>query len=72
MIEKEGAFEMKNQGLKAIEHLSRLLIISQSGCTEDEFERIRIGIGRAIGIILYELLDKFVYAAYPELGDLKS
>jgi hypothetical protein len=72
MIEKERAFEMKEHALKAIEHLSRLLIISQSGCTADEFERLRTGVGHAIGIISYELLDKFVYAAYPELDDLKS
>lgn len=72
MIEKERAVEMKEQALKAIEHLSRLLTISQSGCTGDEFERIRLGVGRAIGIISYELLDKIIYAAYPELDDLKS
>lgn len=72
MIEKTRAMEMKDQALKAIEHLSRFVISGQAGCTEDDLERIRTGAGRAIAIISGELLDKIVYAAYPELDDLKS
>lgn len=71
MIEKKCAAEMKEQALKAIEHLSQMLIVSQTGCTQEEVERIKTGVGRAIGIISFELLDETIYATYPDLDDLK-
>lgn len=71
MIERQCCVEMKVHGLKAIEHLSQLLNACQGRCSLEEYEQIKTSVGRAMGIIMIELLDDVVYAAYPELDDLE-
>jgi hypothetical protein len=70
MIEKECAAEVRESCLKAITELTRLLEACRDRCSDDDYERLRRGIGLSIGRIQTELLD-VVYSAYPELDDLK-
>lgn len=70
MIDKECAVEVKGSALKAVSELSRLLEACRGRCSDDDYERIRRGVGLSIGKIQTELLD-LVYSAHPELDDLK-
>jgi len=70
MMKKQDATEMKQHGLRAIEELSDLLNIAVDGCSGEEYERIKRGVGLSIGRIQTELLD-VIYAEYPELDHLK-
>lgn len=68
MIEKECAVEVQESALKAISELSRLLEACRGRCSDDDYERLRRGVGLSIGRIQTELLD-VVYSAYPELDE---
>ena len=70
MIEKECAIEIREHALKAISELSQVLNVSQSRCSQEEYERIKKGVGLSIGKIQSDLLN-VIYTAYPELDDLK-
>lgn len=70
MIEKQCAIEIRELALKAISELSQSLSVSRNRCSEEEYERIKKGVGLSIGKIQTDLLD-IIYAAYPELDDLK-
>ena len=70
MIEKECAAEVRECALKAISELSRLLEACRDRCSDDDYERLRKGVGLSIGRIQTDLLD-VVYSAYPELDDRK-
>jgi len=71
MIEKECATEIRELALKAISELTQALNASRKRCSEEDYERIRKGVGLSIGKIQTDLLD-VIYAAYPELDDLKK
>ena len=70
MIEKQCATEICELALKAISELSQSLNISRGRSSEEEYELIKRGVGLSIGKIQTDLLD-VIYAAYPELDDLK-
>ncbi len=69
MIEKQCALDIRGHALKAITELTQLLNTSKGGCSQEEYERIKRGIGLSIGKIQTDVLD-IVYAAHPELNDL--
>lgn len=69
MIEKQCALDIRDHALKAITELTQLLNTSQGRCSQEEYERIKKGIGLSIGKIQIDVLD-VVYAAHPELNDL--
>ena len=71
MIEKERAAEIRESALRAISELSRLLEACRGRCSDDDYERLRKGVGLSIGRIQTDLLD-VVYSAYPDLDDLKN
>ena len=70
MIEKECAAELQECALKAITELSRLLEACRGRCSEDDYERLRKGVGLSIGRIQTDLLN-VIYSAHPDLDDLK-
>lgn len=69
MIEKECATDVREHALRAISELSQVLNVSQNRCSQEEYDRIKKGVGLSIGKIQSDLLD-IIYAAYPELYDL--
>jgi hypothetical protein len=69
-MHKQCATEIQQHALKAVSELSRLLQISQDQCSQEEYERIRMGVGLCIGRIQTNLLD-VIYTKYPELDDLR-
>ena len=69
MMEKQCALDIRDHALKAITELTQLLNTSQGRCSQEEYERIKKGIGLSIGKIQIDVLD-VVYAAHPELNDL--
>ena len=70
MIDKEFATEIREHALNAISELSQVLNVKQSRCSQEEYEQIKRGVGLSIGKIQSDLLD-VIYAAYPELDDLR-
>ena len=70
MLDKECAQAIKQHALTAISELSRALNASSGRCTQEEYEKIRRGVGLVIGRIETDLLG-IVYSAYPDLDDLK-
>lgn len=70
MISKENAAEVHAASLRAIVELSTLLRTVQASCSADDLQKIKRGVGIAIGTIQVDLLDP-LYADYPELDDLK-
>jgi len=70
MIEESTAKEVHALALSAVSELSKILQMSNGRCSDEEYERIRKGVGMAIGRIQSDILD-LICAAYPELDDLK-
>jgi len=70
MIEKECGSKIRGFALNAISELSKVLDASRGRCSEQEYERLKRGVGLSIGMIQTELLD-VVCKAYPGLDDLK-
>jgi hypothetical protein len=69
MNDRQAAEELRDQSLEAVSQLSRILLVSQSRCSQDQFDRIKKGVGLAIGQIQSEVLD-MIYAQYPDLDEL--
>lgn len=70
MMEKECAIEARECALKSITELSRLLDVCRGRCSDDDYERLRKGVGLSIGRIQTDVLD-VIYATHPDLDDLK-
>jgi hypothetical protein len=70
MIERQCAIEVRDLALRAVSELSDILQVSQHRCSDEEYERLRKGVGHAIGAIQTRLLD-LISAEYPELDDLR-
>ena len=70
MNDKRSAKKLRTLSLRAVSQLSRIVPVSRDRCPPEEFERIRKGVGLAIGQVQTEILDP-IYARYPELSDLK-
>ena len=70
MIERHIAVEARDHALKAISELSQALHLITERCSQEDFERIKKGIGLSIGVIQCELLD-IIYAEHSDLTDLK-
>lgn len=69
MMNKQGATEMQEYGLKAVENLTLLLHKARESCSNELYEQIRKGVGLSIGTIQTEVLD-VINSLYPELDDL--
>jgi hypothetical protein len=69
-MEKQIATEIQQHALDAVRALSQALSVCENRCSPEEYEQIRRGVGLSMGRIETELLG-FIYAAYPELDDLK-
>ncbi len=71
MINKQDAIQMRDHALKAISELSSILNVVGSGkSSEEEYARVKKGVGISIGRIQTDILD-LINSAYPELDDLK-
>jgi hypothetical protein len=70
MIEKSCAIGAREHALKAISELSQILNVTQGRCSQEEYERIKKGVGLSIGKIQSDLLD-VIYAEHPDLDDLR-
>jgi hypothetical protein len=70
MIERQCALEIRDLALKAVSELSDVLEMSRGRCLDEEYERIRNGVGLAIGTIQSRLLD-IIKEAYPDLDDVR-
>lgn len=71
MMNKHDAREMREDGLRAIEHLSLILNKAKACCSSELYEQLRKGVGLSIGRIQTELLD-VIYDKYPELDHLRQ
>jgi hypothetical protein len=70
MNDRGSAEKIRDLSLQAVSRLSEVLSLSRSGCSEQEYERFRKGVGLAIGQIQAEILDP-IYSQYPDLNHLK-
>jgi len=71
MVSKKTAIQIKEQSLKTIGQLDRMLYEIREQCSEDDFYAVRRGVGSAIATIIDEILEP-VYQAYPVIDDLKN
>jgi hypothetical protein len=69
-MEKKTAIEVKQHALDAVRALSEALSSCEHRCSPEEYQQIKRGVGLSMGRIETELLA-VIYAAYPELDDLK-
>lgn len=69
-MEKKIAMGIQQHALEAIRALSEALSACENQCSAEEYQRIKRGVGLSMGRIETELLS-VIYAAYPELDDLK-
>lgn len=71
MIERQCAIEIRELALRAVSELSDVLQVSRGRCSENEYNRLRKGVGLAIGTIQGRLLD-MISVEYPDLDDLRQ
>jgi hypothetical protein len=71
MMEKDIAIAIQELALEAVHALAKAGEICASGCSGEERRQIERGVGLSMGRIETELLG-VIYAAYPELDDLKD
>ena len=69
-MDKEMAIEVQSHALNAIRSLSEALSVCENRCSPEEYQQIKRGVGLSMGRIETELLG-VIYAAYPEIDDLK-
>lgn len=69
-MKKKQVIEIKKYSLDAISELSKILSIQRESVSEEEYERLKKGVGIAIGDIQINLLD-VIYSQYPDIDDLK-
>jgi hypothetical protein len=70
-MKKSTAILIQQQGLLAVEQLSSILYFDLSDCSEEEYARVKRGIGISIGEIQVRLLE-VINHYYPELDHLKD
>jgi hypothetical protein len=70
MIDKQCATEIRDLALKSIMNLSQILQVIRGRCTEQEYEKLKKGVGLSVGKIQIDILD-VVYITHPDLDDLK-
>lgn len=69
IVKKEQAIEVKNLSLSVVRDLTNILHITEKNIPQDEYEKLKEGVGRTIGEIQIRLLD-LIYSQHPELNDL--
>ncbi|HZZ93330.1 MAG TPA: hypothetical protein VFE23_12270 [Usitatibacter sp.] len=69
-MEKALGQFIRDNGLDAVKSLSAILERARDGCSPEQYELLRKGIGLAIGKIQMEVLE-VVYREHPDLDDLK-
>lgn len=70
MMDKQSAAEIRQHALSAISGLSRLLYATEKEGSQEEYDDLRLGVGRCIAAIDEYLLNT-VYKEYPDMDDLK-
>ncbi len=70
MNDRRSAEELRDLSLRAVSQLSQILNHSRDQFSQEEFERIKKGVGLAIGQVQTEVLN-IIYSRYPDLDDLK-
>lgn len=70
MNDEGSAERLRDAALQAVSQLSQILVVSRGHCSAAEFERMKKGVGLAIGQVQTTILDP-IYAQYPDLDDLK-
>jgi hypothetical protein len=67
---KETAAQVHAASLTSIFGLSTLLRTVQASCSGEDFQKIKRGVGLAIGTIQTQIMDP-LYVDHPELDDLR-
>jgi hypothetical protein len=70
MNDKRSTKKLRDVSLRAVSQLSQILRQSRDRCSPAELERVRKGVGLAIGQVQTEILD-MIYARYPELNEVR-
>lgn len=68
MDDRRSAEQIRDRALGAVAELSQLLNDCSGHCSGADFERIRKGVGLAIGQVQTHILDP-IYGRYPELDE---
>ena len=69
VVKKEDAIEVRGHALNAIKELMTLFHFAKDKCSPGQHEKIKKGVGLAIGKIQMEILE-VINEEYPELDDL--
>ena len=69
-MDKDFADHLNKCSLEAISSLSRILTANHDKCSEQEYEKIKRGVGLSIGQIQMDLIE-MAYREFPEMDDLK-
>jgi len=70
MINRECAKEVCELALDAVSKLTSILVAISDRCSEDEYKKIKKGVGLSIGKIQTDILND-IFIEYPEFSDLK-
>ena len=68
-MEKSSATHVKEEALRAVESLSRILDFAKPGYSEAEYMALHKEVGLMIGQIQIGILEP-IYTEFPELDDL--
>jgi hypothetical protein len=67
-MDRATAESLKRLGLDAVTSLSKLLELAKKRCSDEEFQRIKKGVGLTIGKIETDVLGE-LYKHFPDLAD---
>jgi len=70
MIDRECSKEICELALDAVSKLTKILVVITDRCSEDEYKKIKKGVGLSIGKIQTDILND-IFIEYPELSDLE-
>jgi outer membrane PBP1 activator LpoA protein len=71
MIDKTTAIQIQGRALAAVRELMAILPEINDKSSEEDFDRIRRGVGLSVGRIQMEILE-VINAQHPEIDDLRS
>lgn len=67
-MDRLAAESLKQLGLDAVMSLSKLLELAKKRCSDEEYQRIKRGVGLTIGKIETDVLGE-LYKHFPDLAD---
>lgn len=71
MIEKTTAILIQQRALAAVRELMTILSEIAGKCSEEDYDRIKRGVGLSVGRVQMEILE-VINAQHPEIDDLRS